>query len=214
MNGQPSQVPPNRKTRRLKIIALIFIGLLALYLAYRQILARSIQARIDSIHQAGFPATCAELDKWYVQPPAGENAADVYSNAFSHFEMWTNEAARLPAPVTLKNRRDFLSSPQTKRDLLPIVAAKTADAQAALAVERYRLANGKLPDHLSDLVPTFLPTVSTDPFDGKPLRYKTLAKGYVVYSVGDDREDNGGTEKNSKGQIYVPGTDITFTVER
>jgi len=36
----------------------------------------------------------------------------------------------------------------------------------------------------------------------------------VVYSVGDDREDNGGTEKNSKGVSYVPGTDITFTVER
>jgi hypothetical protein len=92
--------------------------------------------------------------------------------------------------------------------------AKIRDAQAALAVERYRLANSKLPSQLSDLVPTFLPTVPSDPFDGKPLRYKTLAKGYVVYSVGDDREDNGGTEKDSKGLSYVPGTDITFTVGR
>jgi hypothetical protein len=92
--------------------------------------------------------------------------------------------------------------------------AKIRDAQAALAVERYRLANGKLPSQLSDLVPTFLPAVPSDPFDGKPLRYKTLAKGYVVYSVGDDREDNGGAEKDSKGVSWVPGTDITFTVER
>jgi hypothetical protein len=63
-------------------------------------------------------------------------------------------------------------------------------------------------------VPTFLPAVPTDPFDGKPLRYKKLAKGYVVYSIGEDEVDNGGTEKNSKGVSYVEGTDITFTVER
>jgi hypothetical protein len=36
----------------------------------------------------------------------------------------------------------------------------------------------------------------------------------VVYSVGEDREDNGGTEKNSNGSMYGKGTDITFTVER
>jgi hypothetical protein len=92
--------------------------------------------------------------------------------------------------------------------------AKIRETQAALAVERYRLVNGKLPNQLSDLVPTFLPAVPSDPFDGKPLRYKTLTIGYVVYSVGDDRQDNGGVEKDSKGVSYVPGTDITFTVER
>ena len=93
-------------------------------------------------------------------------------------------------------------------------AAKIRDAQTVIAVERYQLANGALPKQLSDLVPTFLPAVPNDPFDGMPLRYKTLTKGYMVYSVGDDREDNGGVEKNSKGVSWVPGTDITFTVER
>jgi hypothetical protein len=88
------------------------------------------------------------------------------------------------------------------------------DIETAVAIERYRLANGKLPTQLSDLVPAFLPAIPNDPFDGKPLRYKTLTKGYVVYSVGDDREDNDGVEKNSKGVSWVPGTDITFTVER
>ena len=93
-------------------------------------------------------------------------------------------------------------------------AAIVRDMESAVAIERYRLVNGKLPSQLSDLVPTFLPVVPTDPFDGKPLRYKTLTKGYVVYSVGDDCEDNGGIEKNSKGASWVSGTDITFTVER
>jgi hypothetical protein len=35
--------------------------------------------------------------------------------------------------------------------------------------------------------------VPTDPFDGRPLRYRRLADGVVVYSVGDDRADDGGT---------------------
>ncbi len=92
---------------------------------------------------------------------------------------------------------------------------KMTAAQVALAIECYRLTNNRLPEQLDDLVPRFLPAVPMDSFDGKPLRYKRLTEGYVVYSVGNDREDNGGTEKNSNGlRSYVPGTDITFTVER
>jgi hypothetical protein len=88
------------------------------------------------------------------------------------------------------------------------VTATLRCSRASLAVERYRLANGALPDSLDALVPKFLNAVPTDPFNGQPLRYKRLAAGYVVYSVGEDGVDNGGTEG------YGPGTDITFTVER
>jgi len=481
MNGQPAPVRPNWKTHPLTIIVLLLVGILASYFIYRHSLTLSVQARIDTIHHAGFPATCAELDKWYLQPPAGENAADVFREAFAHYAMWTNKDAQFVAPADARDTNKYLLPPRSKHDLLPIVGmaklpprteplaaetqkrvavylfdnaeslrllhragamkssryptdlsngvmtllphlssvrqaarlldleaiqytekqqpqfavdsvvaslgvsrsldqeptlisylvhiacegmalaslerilnrmpltdeqlsklaarvqesvnqqaftrafagercmhidvfqglrmgkipfneipyigqesfgprlliavysstgllqldereyldvmeryvkatqvpppesvaafhaveeqvqhltgwhilsrmllpalgplaskaarcdAKIRDAQAALAIERYRLANGKLPTQLSDLVPTFLPSVPSDPFDGKPLRYKTLPKGYVVYSVGEDREDNGGTEKNSKGLSYVPGTDITFTVER
>jgi hypothetical protein len=70
-------------------------------------------------------------------------------------------------------------------------------ARAALAIERYRLATARLPDTLPDSTPL-------DPYTGQPLRYKQLAKGYVVYSVGEDGKDDGGDEKK----------DITFTVER
>ena len=34
------------------------------------------------------------------------------------------------------------------------------------------------------LVPVYLPAVPPDPWNGKPLRYKKLARGYVIYSVG------------------------------
>ena len=39
MNGQPTQVPPNWKARGLTIIALIFVGLIALYFVYRRSLS-------------------------------------------------------------------------------------------------------------------------------------------------------------------------------
>ena len=81
--------------------------------------------------------------------------------------------------------------------------ASLRTARAGLSVESHRSEHGQLPDNLS---PTF-----TDPFDGQPLRYKKLAKGYVVYSIGEDRKDDGGVEPKHG---YLPGTDITFTVER
>jgi hypothetical protein len=93
--------------------------------------------------------------------------------------------------------------------------AQVQTAQTALAVERYRLAQGKLPERLDQLVPQFLSVVPDDPFNGQPLRYKLLEIGYVIYSVGKDGEDNGGLERpaNAKSSDKTP-YDITFTVER
>ncbi len=93
--------------------------------------------------------------------------------------------------------------------------AQVRTAQAALAVERFRLARGKLPEKLDELVPQFLPTVPADPFDGQSLRYHRLAKGYVIYSVGSDGHDDGGREKPADWKSSDKTTyDITFTVER
>lgn len=88
-------------------------------------------------------------------------------------------------------------------------------AQTALAVERFRLAHGKLPEKLDELVPQFLSNVPTDPFDSEPLRFKLMEKGYVIYSIGSDGEDNGGRERPAdvKSSDKTP-YDITFTVER
>jgi hypothetical protein len=67
-------------------------------------------------------------------------------------------------------------------------------AQTALAIERFRSTYGRVPEHLSELVPEFLPSVLIDPFDGQPLRFHALPKGYVIYSIDADGQDNGGKE--------------------
>ncbi|MGA2686236.1 MAG: hypothetical protein ABSF51_14425 [Verrucomicrobiota bacterium] len=85
----------------------------------------------------------------------------------------------------------------------------------ALAIERFRSAHGRLPENLNELVPQFLSGLPVDPFDGQPLRYHRLAKGYVIYSVGADGHDDGGREKPADWKSTDKTTyDITFTVER
>jgi hypothetical protein len=93
------------------------------------------------------------------------------------------------------------------RDLSHLAYLRTA--QVALAVERFRLAAGGLPDSLGQLVPAYLETVLKDPFDGAPLRYRKLAPGFVAYSVGEDGKDDEGRDQGDGGS-----RDLAFRVER
>jgi hypothetical protein len=99
-------------------------------------------------------------------------------------------------------------------DLRNIAQLRTA--RVGLAIQRYRLATGNLPDTLVDLVPKYLDAVPEDPFDGRTLRYEKLETGFVVYSVGEDRRDDGGKERLPIGKRKkAPSSwDITFIVER
>ncbi|HWH71915.1 MAG TPA: hypothetical protein VNT26_21310, partial [Candidatus Sulfotelmatobacter sp.] len=83
-------------------------------------------------------------------------------------------------------------------------------AETAMALERYRLGHdGQLPASLNTLAPVYLNQVPLDPFNGQPLRFKRLPKGYAIYSVGADRQDDGAKQSGSDGT-----GDETFTVER
>ena len=92
--------------------------------------------------------------------------------------------------------------------------ARLRTARVALAIERYRLSEGKLPDALTDLVPAYLDSVPKDPFDGNELRYKRLESGFVVYSIGEDLSDDGGKERPTGKKKKDDSWDVTFIVER
>ncbi|UCD49970.1 MAG: hypothetical protein JSW27_20875 [Phycisphaerales bacterium] len=89
-------------------------------------------------------------------------------------------------------------------------------AHVAVAVERYRVAHGRLPDQWNELVPAYLETAPTDPYDGQPLRYRKLAAGFAVYSIGEDLSDDGGRERppRKRGSQPESNYDIPFIVER
>lgn len=64
-------------------------------------------------------------------------------------------------------------------------------ARMAIAVERFRRKNGKLPTDLKEVVPEFIEKVLDDPLTGKPLLYETRKEEFNVYSVGLNQVDDG-----------------------
>lgn len=78
----------------------------------------------------------------------------------------------------------------------------TADehgTRAMIALERYRLANGRYPAGLGELVPRWLGALPKDPYSGKTLGYVGPKEGgyaggreFVLYAAGRDCEDDGG----------------------
>jgi hypothetical protein len=83
-------------------------------------------------------------------------------------------------------------------------------ARVAVAVERYRLAHKdkQWPENLDQLVPAYLDKVPTDPFDEQPIRYRRIGKDVVIYSVGMDGVDDGGSFDPENPTM--PGNDIVF----
>jgi hypothetical protein len=109
--------------------------------------------------------------------------------------------------------------PLLVRLLVPALA-KVADADrrsgtqvrcaaVALAAERYRRDRGRWPETLKALKEAgYLRAVPTDPYDGRPLRWRRLDDGAVVYSVGPHGQDNGG--KMDFHNVMAEGTNLGF----
>jgi hypothetical protein len=92
-----------------------------------------------------------------------------------------------------------------------------AATRLIVACNAYRRKEGRLPDSLQSIVPTYLASVPVDPFDGKPFRY-SQPKG-IVYSVGKDLKDSGGSTKLSgsfsglsPSQKRLKAEDIVFEI--
>ena len=83
-------------------------------------------------------------------------------------------------------------------------------AITGLAIERYRITNGKWPRKLDELVPEYLAKLPTDPFNGESLLVGTILGGLVIYSVGPDLQDNNGLIDDSNTLSLKEGTDIGF----
>ena len=84
----------------------------------------------------------------------------------------------------------------------------------AIAIKRFQLANGSLPQTLDSLVPKYLPSVPKDPVDNKPLRYRVGEnEKYTLYSIGEDGVDDGGdplSKANQKSLSWQFGRDLVW----
>ncbi len=79
--------------------------------------------------------------------------------------------------------------------------------QSLIAIKAYQTENGKIPTYLSKLVPKYFSEVPRDPFDGKLIKYSPEKK--IIYSVGEDLKDSGGSE----GKDWRIMEDPTFKIE-
>lgn len=82
-----------------------------------------------------------------------------------------------------------------------------------LALRAYRLENGQYPSALNALAPHYLKTIPADPFGaGEPMHYKRSGQKYILWSIGPDEKDNGGTpippnkDENDLTKKRLPGT--------
>ncbi len=62
-----------------------------------------------------------------------------------------------------------------------------------VALYRFKVRRGTFPVILAELQPQFIASVPMDGFGGKPFKYSARGRGFLLYSIGPDFVDNGGT---------------------
>lgn len=71
-------------------------------------------------------------------------------------------------------------------------------ALLACALERYHIAHGEYPESLDSLVPQFIETIPHDVINGGDLQYRKTDNSFVLYSIGWNQQDDGGTPAPKK----------------
>jgi hypothetical protein len=89
-----------KKRKKIFFIILVTIGLLvAANLVFRFYYQVQYDRRVQTLAEQGFPVSLADLEESYVLPEGAANAADVYIEAFSHFQQ-PNEYEKEYLPIT------------------------------------------------------------------------------------------------------------------
>lgn len=81
---------------------------------------------------------------------------------------------------------------------------------AELALRCCRSEQGRPPNGLEELVPTYLRRVPADPFSGRPMVYRLQGTNWLLYSVGEDRADDGGMPAGRSLSSDIPKGDIFY----
>ncbi len=80
-----------------------------------------------------------------------------------------------------------------------------------LALLRFRHDRGSLPKDLQELLSAdYLSQLPMDPYSDKPLVYKKTGNDFMLYSLGGDFDDDGGTHSNSNWARGERGGDYVF----
>lgn len=92
-------------------------------------------------------------------------------------------------------------------------AAQVSLVRFATQIEMFRVKEGRLPESAQEVLQQHAQPLPTDPYDGQILRYMPRNTGYIVYSVGSDVIDDGGTAQTLSEEEKLVG-DMVFQVLR
>ena len=86
--------------------------------------------------------------------------------------------------------------------------ARMKEGILALTLKIYKEKYGDYPESLNKLTPEILTSLPLDPFTGKNYIYRKKDQGFIVYSLGDNLEDDGG--KSHRGMKWKGDFDIVW----
>jgi hypothetical protein len=129
---------------------------------------------------------------------------------------WRDRAAAMAAiderrsivPELIRFIAPWRILPQLQDATASMAAGVAAERRArmAVALERYRRQFRVLPARLIDLASDLGMEQMQDPFTGETLKYTQNGREYVVYSIGSDGRDDGGTLMPDLPRGRMPGT--------
>jgi len=169
-------------------------------------------AGMDYLYLPAYKLTCIDEDELFFLKSMQESLVPL--RLLKAHRPWAEAKQGSAAAIARLNRAS--SSPRRYRYFVSMMAipnfARAGERAvqveterqmtlAVIALKRFELRHGKLPSSLEALVPEFLATVPYDYMSAKPLRYRVGSDGrYVIYSVGEDGQDDGGDPKPGPGQ--------------
>lgn len=113
------------------------------------------------------------------------------------------QPSRIFAAIISRSARSDVAGSIIQGLMLPALSAAGAAeertnsmlslTQVAAALAVFRADHGAYPEKLDELVPGTLAKLPVDIFHGKPLVYKRLEQGYLLYSLGLNGQDDGGS---------------------
>ncbi len=139
-----------------------------------------------------------------------EKLARLHANRESYDEIMANEG-RFVSVYRLRDRLAHIAAYFSLRKVTQKFQNKIKYAQARLglflvdlSLRNFESENKRSPKTLQELVPKYLPFLPKDDFSGNDFVYRPQTNGYLLYGVGPDGKDDGGTPFVSKG-IESPG---------
>lgn len=190
----------------------------------KEILAKApktvTQAQAEAILDPIMPTVLRDINKTYDQLVRAARQSDAAQRQVMFSQIYRERDAAIAAaprsPKTPEESAAYLSAHVQKiftpaMDVLighALASQQSFElARVSLALAAYHADKGDYPEALNALTPGYLKEITPDRFAAGPLKYQKRGKGFVLYSVGRNLKDDGGTPstsgKNTEGDIVL-----------